>query len=304
MASICLFGSQARRTADRWSDHDVLVISDDVDNAADFARSFVSDKSNVMAISKSQLIDMSQCGSIFLQHLKQEAIIIVDKDKFLERNLNEFMPHGRYEVKATIAAAQLLNVTHVQGHNYWQNMCLADILYVLMRNMLILRNASNGRYIFDYSSLIIDCSRRLGIDGNQMSALMRLRVMKHHYRVRHIELHNVGILRGSMQTCQAIAESILGEFGSIHHSEADIEDEYFSMRRTELALMEVCDPRVLDSIEPDQPGFFEWQAIRNPSGYPRPRRIGKIEISAFRDLCTHREHTERITEARKARSTR
>src|SRR6185437_2751327 len=88
MFAIAEFGSFSRNTADDYSDRDLLVVCPGK-NRYRLHKHYEKLGHNVTSLSKEQLTFMKNSGSLFLQHLKNEAIILIDSDGALRSFLDE-----------------------------------------------------------------------------------------------------------------------------------------------------------------------------------------------------------------------
>ena len=143
MTSTCIFGSRARNRFDHLSDRDVLVVAPSELEVADASREWFASGWSVARFTQQQMIGMADRHSLFLQHLKQEGIILSDEDGFLSSIIQKYVPKLNYETELHDSFA-LLAALPRSPSAYWPTLCAADIAYVSVRNIAISRLAERG----------------------------------------------------------------------------------------------------------------------------------------------------------------
>jgi predicted nucleotidyltransferase len=151
MASVCLFGSHARKTADALSDRDVLVLAANEDESSRIAAGILN-KCNVSLFTHDHFLRMIEVQALFIQHIKQEGQIVRDDEGFMRTALQEFCPKQDYRPECEDAFDHLISLPTPRG-SYWFDLCLSDATYVFFRNAVILHFAGNQKFIFDFSRL-------------------------------------------------------------------------------------------------------------------------------------------------------
>jgi hypothetical protein len=146
MTSICIFGSTARGRADYLSDRDVLLAAPSEAEINDAARYWRLAGWSIAKFTHQQMLDMAARGSLFLQHLKQEGLIVRDQDGFLVCVINHFRPRHNYENETCESFALLSDIASFRS-TYWPTLCAADIAYGAIRNIGD-SSPSVTRYIF------------------------------------------------------------------------------------------------------------------------------------------------------------
>ncbi len=269
MISVCIFGSQARRTADALSDRDVLLIGSPSTLLNQIIARWTADAWNVSVFDRAGFARMADVRSLFIQHLKQEGNILCDEGAFLASTMERYTPKADYLPERNDALTQIIRLpTAMQA--YWPNLCLADIIYVLFRNAAILHLASSREYCFQYNTLIGRIADLFALSGREKGYLLALRNLKHAYRRRETGLP-VECLLGN---AREVIETIVMRLPSLLPSsieEGDTTDEYYRLRLSELDLVSQTEPLRLDALMPTDSLFAAWKQIRGAGGYPKPR---------------------------------
>lgn len=102
--SVCIFGSAARGTSDSISDRDVLIVTRSSWRRRQLTRIWVGRGWSVAAYSPNRIQTMALRGSLFVQHLKREGIIILDNRGWLANLLSSAMPKRSYEADLRLAS--------------------------------------------------------------------------------------------------------------------------------------------------------------------------------------------------------
>jgi hypothetical protein len=288
MTSICIFGSHARRTSDPFSDLDALIIGQTADQINGLSAQWKARGWNVSRFGENEFKNLVRGRSLFVQHIKQEGCIIQADFEFMKSALRNYSPKPSYasERQDTIAQLKALPTT---GSGYWADLCLADITYVLFRNASILHLATrHKKYTYDYHSLVEAMTAEFRLTRLQYEALTKLRILKHAYRTRNDTVNAKLSLQLAQKALITISNQ-LHEAGEVDLEQGNIQDPYFRLRRTELNLVSIYDPRELDALKPNEPGFEDWTFICSPAGYPKPRGYldGKFEASAWLSRSLH-----------------
>ena len=95
--AIAIFGSAARGDNDTFSDRDLLIVSDDRTSRREIRSKCESSGWSCTTYSWSRLQHAADQGSLFVQHLKQEAMIVADPSSHLAQLLAEFSTKGDYK---------------------------------------------------------------------------------------------------------------------------------------------------------------------------------------------------------------
>jgi hypothetical protein len=129
---------------------------------------------------------MAHHGSLFLQHLKTESVILKDVNSRLQNLLQSFQPKQDYsrDIQATKSVVALTeHICQKKASIGWA----CDILAVAVRNVGILEIANRGEYAFSMASIydkLIDYGILRSAD---VHVLRPLRLYKSLYRARQYE---------------------------------------------------------------------------------------------------------------------
>ena len=270
MISVCIFGSQARRTADLLSDRDVLVVGDPSSARDCTVAGWQARAWHVSVFDRVAFARLANVRSLFVQHLKQEGRIVRDDGRLLAAALEGYLPKRDYSAERNDALRQIAALPYSSGSR-WFDLCLADIAYVFFRNAAILHFASTGFYCFQYDELVVRVADKFGLSDAEQSALLALRDLKHAYRRRAPDRFAEPLLGSARAVIQSIASTIPNQTES-SIARGDTTDEYFRLRLLELNLMNRFEPSQLDALKPDD-GLFElWQQVLGAGGYPKGKR--------------------------------
>ncbi len=96
MAAICIYGSVARKDQDDLSDKDVLILFDGSNGYNKMKRKWADGGWSVASYTPKRLKKMANAGSLFVQHLKQEGLILEDTTGILNDILSAYEPKPDY----------------------------------------------------------------------------------------------------------------------------------------------------------------------------------------------------------------
>lgn len=202
--SIAVFGSVPRGDADLISDKDVLIAGSARNPVVEQALSKAGFSPSVY--SWQQMESMSLEGSLFLQHLKQESQVLVDRDGRLRDLLNEFRPLVDYSHRIA-QNFELFEMTTGTPECPPLIGWAFDVLSVGFRNHAILELANTGRYVFSYAALVAEASAAHRLSPTESQLLLELRLRKRDYRERCLTIK--GTFKRLQQT-QAVIARITG----------------------------------------------------------------------------------------------
>lgn len=179
--SISIFGSSLRPNFDKYSDKDLLIVSDSYSTLTKLKKKYESEGYSVSTYTYKKLKFLSEKGSLFVQHLKVESQILTDYDDLLKSilgNHKETQPTNE-QVYDSIEYFNFLKIIpdSVIGYAWF-----CDCFYVGIRNYLILKSASERNYNFSFLNLLNDLLKTKDIDSNDFETLRQLRVLKKSYR--------------------------------------------------------------------------------------------------------------------------
>ena len=184
--SIALFGSVARGDNDRFSDNDLLLVSDDERTLREAKHKFDAFGWSCTAYSWARLQRAANDGSLFVQHLKQESLILSDPSERLSHLLANFTAKGSYKREGTSASNLVGNLMENIPDCAVGPMWSLDVLSVGFRSIAVANLAENGIYAFANSD-ILDGLAKIGLvkerDRVRLSALRRYKSMYRHGKV-------------------------------------------------------------------------------------------------------------------------
>jgi predicted nucleotidyltransferase len=181
--SIAIFGSSLRPNFDKYSDKDLLIVSDSYSTLNTLKAKYEQDGYSVSTYTYKKLKYLSDKGSLFIQHLKIESQILTDYKGLLSKileNHKESMPSSE-QIKESFEYFDFLkNIPNSKIGYAW----FCDCFYVGLRNYLILKSAESKKYKFSFLNLLGDLLKSKDIDTNDFETLRQLRVLKKNYRER------------------------------------------------------------------------------------------------------------------------
>lgn len=179
VGSIALFGSCARGDSDRLSDSDLLLVSDlRVDREKN---AFAREGFSVSSFTWTQFDAMAASGSLFLQHLKLESVLLSDASGRLSSTLRNFKPK-RDQSQRIIENQSLFELTSGTPAHINTLGWAFDILAVAVRNHAVLLAAQDGTYLFSQQALVAWLTQKFGLSSSESALLRALRPLKQEYR--------------------------------------------------------------------------------------------------------------------------
>jgi hypothetical protein len=283
MSSICIFGSTARNRIDDFSDRDVLIVANSSFELSASAENWRRANWSVASFTECQMLDIASRGSLFVQHLKLEGIIVADKNGFLASTFAKYSPQPdcAREIEGSVALLRYVSGLVLSD---WGALCSSDIAYVAIRNVAIHQLASQGVYKFDYNDVVDGLGRSRRIDPASLKAVRGLRHFKYAYRNRIgvVGIHDA--LQKALREAEMLFE--LDIFGAEH--EEPVLLDYAGLRVLELSLVDKVPPQYLDCLPSSDPLATPWAMICDPRGYPKPWKIDDSWISDVADLVRER----------------
>lgn len=177
--SIALFGSRARGDCDQHSDTDLLLVSDRlIDREKNV---FANGGLSVSSFTWVQFETMASNGSLFLQHLKQESVLLSDASGRLRSTLRNFQPEldHRPRIFENRSLFELTSGTPDHANTLgWA----FDVLAVAVRNHAVLLAAQDETYLFSHRALIDWLTQKFRLSSTEAVLLGSLRTLKREYR--------------------------------------------------------------------------------------------------------------------------
>ena len=120
MISVCIFGSQARRTADLLSDRDLLVVGDPSPARDWYSGRLAGSGLARVGFRSRRIRASSKCRrSLFVQHLKQEGRILRDAGCFQATALEGYLPKRDYSAERNDAFRQIAALPCSSGSRWF-----------------------------------------------------------------------------------------------------------------------------------------------------------------------------------------
>lgn len=180
MYAVAKFGSRCRNDSDHISDRDLLIVCDQSLRYR-LVQKYSSLGFSVSCHSFAQLVCMQEHGSLFIQHLKNEAIIRSDPGGLLELFLlsSELVVPEVDELRRCEETLFAILQWPDQIETFsWK----ADFLYCTLRDYLIKRIAVHGIAVFGLQDIGQKCSEIWGIGKKEICVLDALRRIKANHR--------------------------------------------------------------------------------------------------------------------------
>jgi predicted nucleotidyltransferase len=278
--SIALFGSVSRGDSDQLSDKDVLLVGNS--NNQTLQNRLSKTGYSVSSYNWQQMIDMSQEGSLFLQHLRQESQIIADSEGRLSDLLSKFRPLSDYSQRI-YQNLELFEITSGTPKSPFLIGWAFDVLCVGFRNHAILELANAGRYIFSHSELVLEYSKKHNLSLKETDLLLQLRIRKREYRNRHLisessfgdlQLTQAIIGRTTGASCLSTPASMEVFVAALIRAATDNTHWYFALRRLEGAYRAM-------GMAPEKASPMELNEIESIFAKPCPywgENISSVEI--------------------------
>lgn len=181
--SIAIFGSSLRPNFDKYSDKDLLIVSNSYSILNKLKNIYEQDGYSVSTYTYKKLKYLSENGSLFVQHLKTESKILTDYKGLLTDILENHKEHqpSSEQIKESIDFFNFIeNIPDNKIGYAW----FCDCYYVGIRNYLILKSAESKKYGFSFLNLLSDLLKSKTINNEDFEILRQLRVLKKNYRER------------------------------------------------------------------------------------------------------------------------
>lgn len=175
-----LFGSQVSGGSDHQSDRDLLVVCESRSKNK-IIKMYGHLGYSVSVYTPIQLEYMKLSGSLFLQHLKHESVVISDGEKYFEKFIKkcQFIPPTTIELslsKKSLESAFRCPV--LERSSCW----LADYIFVLTRDYFIKYFAANGKVVFNVKELACEIENEFSLKKEEIELFFLLREFKASYR--------------------------------------------------------------------------------------------------------------------------
>lgn len=179
--STAIFGSCARGEFDDLSDRDFLIVGDTADEIS-AATDAVRDRGySCSTYTWQKLRHLAGQGSLFIAHLKYEAVIIDDPSRQLRDLLSSFTPRMSYE-NLKQDSHSLLRLLKAVPSSFRGRGWAYDILFTAFRTYAVPYLAERGHFKFSHRALVEWLIKAQPALETHQDALLRLRRIKHAFR--------------------------------------------------------------------------------------------------------------------------
>lgn len=178
--SIAIFGSSLRGDFDCYSDKDLLIVSNDKDKLKELTDEYGKNWS-ISSYSYSKLEFIAKKGGLFIDHLKDESMILVDQNERLDQILSSYRRKSTYK-REYLESIEFLNELNVAVDTPILLAWYCDVIAVGLRNALIFESSLHGSPAYSFKKLIQSLVDRKKITKSEANTLNELRVLKRNYR--------------------------------------------------------------------------------------------------------------------------
>ncbi len=277
MTSICIYGSVARHNQDVLSDKDALILFDGSDACRTQGNKWKSKGWSVATYTPQRLHKMADAGSLFVQHLKQEGLIVSDSGQVLSDILAGYSPKSDYsaDIDQSVQALRLLeHVPEGLPLQYWS----ADLLYILIRNLGILRLANEGVYEFSFTAIAERLRNIEILNTNDIWVFAELRKAKSCYRSRQQLLHPIlNVIEAALFVIEKICGVAIQRSHDLSFSSMNYDQAYFSIRQIEKEML-ILNPNCREDGSRNAVEDLLWKIITDPRAYSWTIRSKQIEL--------------------------
>lgn len=187
MYAIAKFGSLAVNQNDIFSDLDLLIVCPLSERGVLYEQ-YTNKGFSVSFFNPEQLEYMQSKGSLFLQHLKRDAEIIIDDGAELRIFLEscEFTKPSEAEISKSVRTIQYIASL---PNMPLTNTLKSDFLYCVTRDYLVKKLANENILAFGFKDISSYSVEKFGISEKEFDSFFKLRKIKSSYR----EIHNDNI---------------------------------------------------------------------------------------------------------------
>lgn len=178
---IAEFGSKHNGSTSRYSDRDLLIVSNDW-NRIKYNKSYYESLGfSVTSFHTSKALYLAKEGSLFFKHIIDQSHVISDHSCILGALYNNWTPKKDYEheIESNIDLLELIN--YLPKSKYYANYTV-DLVIISIRNILIRMLAKTGKYVFDWENLAKTAFKYGYISYNDMALITHARGIKNRYR--------------------------------------------------------------------------------------------------------------------------
>ncbi len=217
--SFLIHGSIVRSKIDEYSDRDCVIISNEpIENIGLYHK--LKDRNWSCSIySTNKFSHLTKTKSLFVKHLKDESVVIFDKENFFGNLIQSYTPKDNYkdELDENFEILKhFLTIPKLPDYKFF-----LDVFYVVFRNALIfIQNPTTVN--FSYQECIQMLHLQNKISKEELDELSSLRVCKYLYRT------NISDEATNNKYTPDYLKSLLNTFNrifSLNHSISTIDKE-------------------------------------------------------------------------------
>ncbi len=292
--SVCIFGSAARKTLDTLSDKDVLIVAGNTRRRQLLAKKWAGDGWSVAVYTPNRIIAMVRKGSLFVQHLKREGIIITDNQGWLSSILHLAEPKRSYE-DDFLLAVQMLKPLERLRLGYWPQLMAADLGFVFIRNAGIYALAEQGIYEFAYERIVLELADVASLTVSEVKILQHLRALKVAYRSRNNTVVDLCDHNALLEICAKVARTNVLLKVSEYAPVRLFPIRYASLRDVEARMIMQFDVGMLDKGGLSDDVSSLWKMVVSPREYSwEIRKIDPAWIARANEILTRKAHQGQV----------
>lgn len=182
--AIALYGSMARGDCDIISDRDVLLVDSRIKTLCDAENKLKKIGFSCTKYTWKKLEAMSRKQGLFLQHIKQEGVIIKESQCSLSNVLSLYNPSLNYSSDIELTK-ELIATTQAISRSKESLGWALDVLAVAVRNIGILMLANHGIYVFSFYEILKKLYKLDYLTNEELRLLYTLRIYKNFYRKKY-----------------------------------------------------------------------------------------------------------------------
>lgn len=182
-ASIAIFGSYARADTDMWSDRDLLIVAESAETLQSACAQFRNSRWSVSSYTTRKLRWLADSGSLFIEHLRREAVVIQDPGCQIAEILSAYRPKTTY--RCEFANGQdLLSLLESVPKTFAGMRWAFDVLAVAYRTMAVPFLAERDQIAFSTDAIGKGLAYTSRASNQDLQLLQVLRRCKASYRYR------------------------------------------------------------------------------------------------------------------------
>lgn len=185
--SVLKYGSIVRDNSDKYSDKDLLIVTDNFMNFKALEQLYSNDGWTISFYTYDKLEYLSSHGYLFVKHLLNEGFIEKDHKNKLRTILESFNESKSYNIELEKTKV-FFDFIKILPNNTISYFWLCDNIYVNFRNYLIYKSALDKKYKFSYVELISELLQNDTINEFDFKILKELRVLKSCYRNEYLDI--------------------------------------------------------------------------------------------------------------------